>query len=133
MSDLDFPEGIDETNLQTKFDELALATAKRIREFFVKALMAIAIIGLSSAIALFGFGIVLRELNSTDNQIQNQRFNTLYDICVDQNERHNKAIGEAKKILPMRAHDTVFRLVDQLVPYIEDCFEYTRDRVKGGG
>lgn len=76
---------------------------RRLRKFIVKALIAFTVIGLTSGIALAGFGMVLAQLKDT-------RRDFVYDTCKAQNERHDNTIREfiklaedAKKKYPKQA------------------------------
>jgi hypothetical protein len=121
----------EDTQLDVKFDELALAVAKRLRGFFAKALLAFAVLGLTSALSLFGFGITLSEQHENARLIQHQRYEAIFENCVDQNERHDRAIAKAELLLPERAQPTVTLIVDELLPYVDDCVTFARKRVKG--
>lgn len=97
---------------------------KRLGRFFFKALIAFAIIGMSSAGSLFGFTVVLKE-------IQTQRYDTIVMNCEQQNDRHDKTIARAKELLPERVQEAVILIVNELQPYVEDCEAFARKRVKG--
>lgn len=56
----------------------------RLHRFFKKALIAIGIIGITSFVALIGFGIVLSKINET-------RRDFVRDTCVATNKRHDDA------------------------------------------
>lgn len=107
------------------------AVTTRLRGFFSKALFGFAVLGLTSAFALFGFGLTLSQQGETSDKIQQQRYDTVYDNCRDQNRRHNRAIAKARKILPSEAQQTVKILVDELQPYNDNCGKLAASRVKG--
>jgi hypothetical protein len=90
----------------------------RLHRFFKKALIAIAIIGFFTAVALAGFGIVLRQQQETSDtlkatasqlkdltlsnkkfasDIQEQRADSIRDACTAQNKRHDGSIAALTK------------------------------------
>lgn len=101
----------------------------------LKVLFAMLLIGATCAAGLFGFGLIIDE-------IQNQRYEALVLTCEETNNRHddvNKKIDEAVAAVPIgpernRAEENAgpFRLIiTAAVPKTEDCDEYASDRVKG--
>lgn len=117
---------------------------QRLNRFFIKALAAFAVIGLTSAVALLGFGLVLKSQAKTSEKIQDQRYKALVDICRDQNHRHDdviKKIDDAVAAVPppprqqRKARESAkpFKLIiSAAVPYQKDCAAYARNKVKGG-
>lgn len=116
-----------EKKLQTHSEHVE----KRLSRFFFKALLAFALIGITSAGSLLGFGIVLDQSANTSAEIQNQRFDNIYQNCIQQNTRHDRAITRANMILPKQAQKVVSLLVDELQPYVADCKGFAATRVKG--
>lgn len=117
--------------LDSKVDEEFEKLRTQLRRFFAKALGAFAILGLASAIALAGFGLVLSKQGSTSKEIQQQRYDSLLLSCYQQNTRHDQAILTAGDILPEASQKVVKLLVDKLAPYEDDCGSYADRRVKG--
>lgn len=114
----------------------------RLRKFYLKALIAIAIIGLTSAVALAGFGYLLRKQHDTTNAIQEQRKESIFRACDDQNKRHdnsftefNKAAADYIKKHPKEA-DQVRESVDANLAIIEalspkqECDKVVHNSVK---
>ncbi len=117
-----------------EFEDRLERHAERVEErqsrFFSKALIAFAVIGLASAIALFGFGVTLKNQNQQNEQIQQERYRNLLISCDEQNEQHDKAIQRAKDVgLDKDSLRLVILLVDELQPYTYNCEAYARDRV----
>lgn len=134
---------------------------RRLRRFFIGALIAFSIVGLATTVSLIGFGIVLHQQQDTSNQlkeivaankhlvsdIQRQRRESITDECTAQNARHNgavKALNEGAahdiahhKELGLRAGEIERRkavtiaLLDALQP-VQDCQKLVRDSVQGG-
>lgn len=132
MSDYDGPErreGYEE--LAAKLDAHALEIEKRFTKWFRAGLVIVAVIGLSSAIALFGFGYALRE-------IQQQR----RDVCNSQNNRHDNAIKQfrreaARAIIEnpelenriRSSFEGNLRIINALIPK-QDCSKTTEQPLK---
>lgn len=112
MSELD-----SQKDLETKLEI-------RLHRFFFRALIAFAVIGMTSAGSLLGFNFVLHE-------IQRQRQETIEQNCIQQNIRHDNAILRAKEVLPKQAQGTVIILVNELQPYVMDCKSFSVRRVRG--
>lgn len=112
----------------------------RLRKFYSRALGAFAIIGIASAVALVGFGIVLDAQKSTTETIQNQRYESLLQNCLDTNVRHDnvvKKIRTAETKVPKAKRDprglALFQgILEAAVPYTSDCRSFARDRLRGG-
>lgn len=101
----------------------------RLHAFFLKALIAFAVIGLTSAIALFGFGYTI-------NQLRDTRQDFTRTTCVSQNEKHDNTtkglnaaaqhdIDHAKELglnpeEVARRRDVTLGLIDLLAPH-QDC------------
>jgi hypothetical protein len=109
----------------------------RLRHFYSRALAAFAIIGVACAVALAGFGVVLRAQHNTTSEIQNQRYNAFLQNCLDTNVRHDNVIeriDQAVSKAPIRQRQgaKVFKgILEAAVPYTKDCREFARDRVRG--
>lgn len=105
-----------------------------LESILVKALAAFIVVGITCAAAIFGFGLVLKE-------IQQQRFDSLVQTCEETNKRNknvNSEIDKAIEALPARKQAKAekdagpFRLIlNASVPYTDDCHEYANERVKG--
>jgi hypothetical protein len=76
-------------DLVQRLDEHTDATNRRLHSFFAKALAIFTIIGITSALALFGFGLTL-------NNFRTIRKNFVRDTCVAQNKRHDRTIAKFK-------------------------------------
>lgn len=107
---------------ENAFEEYTSAVEKRLHRFFMKALAIFAIIGLTSSIALAGFGVVL-------SQVKDTRRDFVRDTCRAQNQRHDATVAEfhkvaeeLKKKYPSRAVEidqsveSNLRLIDTLAP-----------------
>lgn len=117
---------------------------RRLRRFFLRSLLAFAVIGIASAVAIFGFGLVLKRQSDITNDIQKQRFNSLFLSCTDTNDRNrdvNTQIDSAITKIPLGPKRTLaekqsgpFRLIiSAAVPLTDDCYAYAKSRVKGTG
>lgn len=135
--------------LEEKLDAHAEAISRRFHKRFRGMLVAFAIIGMTSAIALAGFGVLLGDQRETSNQlqvlvkqneqasieIQTQRENSIRAQCQEQNARNRNtsnalihAAGvdmasrttEAEKAEVKRRRDVTLGLIDALAP-VQDC------------
>lgn len=133
---------------------------RRLRRFFIGAIIAFAIIGLACTAALIGFGIVLREQQKTADQlstlvkqnqqfaidIQKQRKDSIIESCTAQNARHDGSVEalkegsdldqqnaptEAAKAEIRRRRDVTIALLDALAP-VENCQQKAKEAVQGG-
>lgn len=114
---------------------------RRLSTFFAKCLAIFAVLGITNAIALLGFGIVLGKQSDLTHQIQSQRYDALVTSCVETNQRNtdvNDRIDDAIKALPPKgqaratAKAKPFRLIlNAAVPYRNDCPSWARARLKG--
>jgi hypothetical protein len=97
--------------LAQRLDEHANHISERFSRWFRLGLIAFAIIGVTSAIALVGFGYALRE-------IQMQR----REICESQNRRHDNTINRLNNTdrFSPEGRKVTTALVDALVP-VQDC------------
>lgn len=75
------------TELVKRIDDHTEAVDNRLHRFFIKALAIFVIIGLTSAISLFGFSIVLKEFANT-------RKDFIRTSCEAQNLRHDATISK---------------------------------------
>lgn len=119
------------TELAARIDKHAHDVEQRLERFFAKALAAFAVIGLASAIALLGFGYVLQKQGIQADDIQDQRYEVLVENCQRQNARHDRTIARANSFLDKEARRTVIILVNELQPFIPNCEELARAKVKG--
>lgn len=116
----------------------------RLRRFFFRALLAFAVIGVTSAGALFGFASVLRAYNDVGSQIQNQRKAYVRETCQDTNDKHRKAVSalvtgssadiaaatsEAEKNDIRRRRDVTLALLDAIAP-VQNCQAQASDAVQ---
>jgi DNA-binding Lrp family transcriptional regulator len=123
MSEYDGPErrrGYEE--LAEELDKHVAEIERRFQKWFRAGLIIITVIGLSSAVALFGMGYAIRE-------VQQQR----REVCENQNTRHDNAVKQFRReaaILlkrnPERARairiniEANLRILDALIP-VQDC------------
>ena len=86
---LDIPDRREHTyaDLEKRLDEHVTSIEKRLHSFFMKALFIFAIIGITSATALFGFTITLSQVKETRRAF-------VRETCVEQNKRHDKTIAK---------------------------------------
>lgn len=112
--------------LNKRIDERFEKLTERLARFITKALIAFAIIGITSAVAIGGFGLVLGKIKDT-------RKDFVFDTCTAQNKRNSntvKAFNEEakriKKIYPAQAGQidqsvkSNLRLINTLAPK-QDC------------
>ena len=114
---------------------------ERLRSFFAKCLAIFAVLGVTNAVALLGFGIVLGKESSLTDTIQRQRYDALVTSCADTDQRNidvNNRIDDAIQALPPkgrkkgRAAAKPFRLIlNAAVPYKKDCPRWAEARLKG--
>src|SRR3954464_10824371 len=64
----------------------------RFKKWFIVSLTAFAIIGLTSAIAIVGFGFILNEESNQNEQIQRQRGEYVLTECRATNARHRNTV-----------------------------------------
>lgn len=130
--------------LEEKINEHQKEIERRLRRFFIKALIAFAVIGCASAISIFGFGLVLKRQANTTRQIQKERFDSLVLNCKDTNARNkevNNKIDDAIAAVPpgveqkkAQEQSGPFRLIlEAAVPKVDDCKKYAKIRVKERG
>lgn len=70
--------------MEKRFQDYTVAMEKRLHRFFMKALAIFAVIGITSAVALFGFAIVLGQIKET-------RQDFVRDSCKATKQRHDDA------------------------------------------
>lgn len=128
---------------------------RRLERFIKKALVGFAVIGFFTAIALFGFGLVLREQGESNQKvaalakanadlvedIQSQRATNIREDCESLNSRHDKTtaalikgakqdedrrVSGVEKKEVRRRRDVTLGLIDALVPK-ENCNKKVRD------
>lgn len=129
MNDQRDPETPDRR--ENAFEAYTSAVERRLHRFFVKALAIFAIIGLTSAVALAGFGIVL-------SQIKDTRKDFVRETCLAQNQRNDDTVAEFYKVAeelkrqyPNRAAEidqsveSNLRLINTLAPK-QDCEKLSR-------
>lgn len=111
----------------------------RIRRFYSRALGAFAVMGISCAVALVGFGVVLDAQKTTTHNIQQQRYDAFLQTCLDTNVRHDNVIAridQAAKLIPKKQRDphglALFKhILEAAVPYTSDCRKFAHARVRG--
>lgn len=126
--------------LKEELDAHAERIESRLRRFYSRALGAFAVMGIASAVALVGFGIVLDSQKQTTASIQNQRLQAILENCLDTNVRHDNALDKidaAAAKAPKRQRDpraiAAFKaIIEATVPYTTDCRVFARDRLRGG-
>lgn len=116
----------------------------RFRFLFVRALVALGIIGFMSFVAILGFGIVLANQSGQAQDIQDQRRAATLDECRTTNRRHDGAVSalvagsdkdqldapnEAVRKEIRRRRDVTIGLLDALAPH-QDCESLVQKRVK---
>ena len=121
------------------------------RRFFIGGIVVLAIIGLTTALSIFGFGVILREQGDQQDQIekqaaniQDQRAQAIGDDCKDQNQRHDQAVNklmlgaqadidnaesQAEKKEIARRRDVTIGLIDALSP-VQDCEQLVAESVQ---
>ncbi len=121
------------------------------RRFFIGGIIVLAIIGLTTALSIFGFGILLKEQGDQQDQIekqaeniQEQRKESIGNACKDQNYRHDatsaalstaadediaKAKTQAQKKEIARRRDVTLGLIDALTP-VQDCEQLVDEAVQ---
>lgn len=77
-------------SLEQRFNEHSDAVERRLSKFFSKSLFIFAVIGVTSATALFGFGVTLSQLKDTRKAF-------VRDSCRAQNKRHDLAIHKFER------------------------------------
>lgn len=88
---LDLPDRRQHTyaDLEKRLDDHVVAIEMRLHAFFMKSLFIFAVIGITSATALFGFTIAL-------NKIKETRRDFVESSCIAQNKRHDITISKFK-------------------------------------
>lgn len=116
---------------------------ERFHRWLVTGLVAFGIIALGTTVALVGYGILLTKQGNITNDIQQQRYNTILDACLDQNERHDNVIKQIDKAVAAvppppseqkkaREGAKPFKLIlEAAVPHTKDCRAYAKDRTDG--
>lgn len=133
-------------DLEKRLDEHTDRVERRFRRWFRNGLIAFAIIGLTSAIAIIGYGFVLRNESNQNDQIQAQRKAYVRDECNDINERHRRtdkafnaevakdlknAPNEAVRVDIRRRAAVTLRIVDAVLP-IRNCAKLVELATTGG-
>ena len=151
LDPLDPPEHIPERrkhyqDLEDKVDAYQKANKAELKWFIKRALIAFAVIAIFTAVAIFGFGIVLTRQSQIFDDIQAQRYDVAYTLCIDQNRRHDRtfetldrvaeeaatrAKTDAEKLQMEQGVASSKLLIEALQPRVEDCKQVAEDRVKG--
>lgn len=133
----------EDTAALKQLDEGFGSMRAQLAQFIRKSLMAFAVLGLSCAIALLGFGMVLRKQNDITNRIQEQRYSVLVQSCKETNDRNkdvNSKIDAAVAQIPdvppgnrakAKKSAKPFRLIiSAAVPVHKDCKAYAKQRLR---
>lgn len=131
-------------DLEDKLDNHAARLDKRLETFIRQALIAFAIIGITSVGSLVGFGILLSKQGQTASEIQAQRRESIFRSCYEQNLRHDNTITQLQIISdvnvkrhPERATEIkesvrpTITLIDALAPK-QNCVKLVKESVDGG-
>lgn len=128
-------------DIKKELDEHATRIEDRVRAFFVKALIALTIVGVACTGSLIGFGYLLHKQSKFTQEIQDQRFEVQLSACLSQNLRHDNvitAINNAVAATPKdqearaKANAKPFKLIlEAAVPYTKDCIAAARVRTRG--
>lgn len=127
--------------LENRLDAQARDIRERFHRWFLISLTAFAVVGLTSSIALVGFGLLLTKQGQFTSDIQQQRRDTINGQCLDQNNRHNDTVDRlirAEKVAEKKAAtlsaklkirnsvEVSLGLIDSLAP-LRDCNEVVRE------
>jgi hypothetical protein len=85
--------------LEDKLDKHATEIKDRLAIFIRRGLIAFAIVGVFTTLALFGFGYLLREQHKTTDLIQEQRRDAVRTTCEEQNKRHDRTVAVLERVL----------------------------------
>lgn len=133
-------------DLEKKLEDHAARIEARFRRWLIVSLLAFSVIGLTSVVAIVGYGFVLKSQSAFSNRIQEQRSTAVHDACEQTNARNAKtsaalikgssqdlmtAKSEAARAEIRRRRDVTLALIDTLVP-VENCEQKARDVVEGG-
>lgn len=130
--------------LQNQLKRQADKVEERFHRWLTMGLVAFGIIALGTTTALVGYGILLTKQGNITNRIQVQRYDSLLDSCLDQNQRHDaviKKIDEVVAAVPpppakqkeAREGAKPFKLIlEAAVPHTADCRKFAHGRVQGG-
>lgn len=131
--------------LEAKLNKHVKRLEERFSRFFIRALIAFAFIGICCAVAIAGFGYVLKEQGDTADAIQRQRYNVTLETCLDQNNKNKnvaKKIDEAidaqlpktasqkQKTEARKVGNTFKLIIGAAVPYTSDCKALAESRVR---
>lgn len=130
--------------LEQKLDDHAERIDSRVESFIRRALIAFAIVGLTSTGALVGFGVLVTKQGQTTSEIQAQRRDSIFRSCYEQNLRHDNTFkqlravaAEAVKKEPKRAAQikqstkSSLTIIEALVPK-RDCVKLVKQSVDEG-
>lgn len=121
--------------LDEHVDQYVHVIEDQFRKWFIRGLVAFAIIALSSTVALVGFGYVLKEQQEFSDEIQQQREDATRANCEEQNARNRGtqaalkqgsdrdialATTPQRKAEIRRSRDVTVTLIDAVMP-IQDC------------
>lgn len=127
--------------LEGKLGKHADKIEERFHRWFLAGLIAFSIIAITSAGALTGFGVLLTKQGNLTNKIQQQRYDSLLDACLDQNARHDDVVSKIDQAVAetpppparqKRAQESAkpFKLIlEAAVPHTDDCRAFARSRV----
>lgn len=113
----------------------------QIHRWIVRGIVAFGIIGVMCSLSLVGFGILLTRQGNTTDTIQDQRYKSLLDACLDQNARHDRVFVKiddavaktppppARQEAARRAAKPFKLILEAAVPYTKHCRAEAQDRV----
>jgi hypothetical protein len=132
-----------EAELEKHVSEIDHRFKKRYRGM----LIAFATIGLTSFVALYGYGVVLHRQKEITRSIQTQRRESIKKTCSDQNDRNRNTTRALIKVAQpdidasktqagknelQRRRNVTLKLVNALQP-TQDCDALVKKLVKGSG
>ncbi len=132
--DYDGPErrrGYEE--IAEQLDAHVLRIEEWLQKLIARALIAFAVIGVTSAVALLGFGIILKQHQNVTKEIQNQRRLQVLEPCISQNVRHDTTIARLNRAhFDKEAEQLTISLIDALAPK-QNCDKLVRQQVRSAG
>lgn len=85
--------------LEAKLDTHATEIKEQLATFIRRGLIAFGVIGVFTALALLGYGYLLRQQHATTDLIQDQRRDSILRTCEDQNKRHGDTLKVLDKVI----------------------------------
>jgi preprotein translocase subunit SecF len=138
--------------LETKLNAHVESSRSQLHRFFNWGIAILAVVGLTTAASIFGFGIVLNQQGQQNNkiaeaqaQIQQQREDSIRSSCEDQNARHDNTVASFEQAakstikkhpeLAAQVHENVntnLKIINALVPK-QNCDQVVAESVKPVG